>query len=1107
MSDDFKKDPEGKKEIDDFLAQFDKISNDFSKGPTNTSPNEEPDFTDFFMDAEGSGTYEKMQVTAVNMIDLETKYGGRMDRLQDNDHDIPNSDIHKRTTAEATKNKVSLAKTGVVMAKNKKKKKHRFNLLVFVRNLIILFAALGICLAVWASVIIIKLPPLNDDIYSMLPQNSTIYDDQGKIIDNLYLQGNGLRTNLDYTQIPEQLVNSFIAVEDKTFWDHKGFNFVRIIGAIWDSAISGTSIKGTSTITQQLARNLYLENKRSMTRKISEAWYAIQLERKFTKQQIISAYLNSTYLGSNSNGVAAASQSYFSKDVKDLNLAECALLASIPKSPAKYSPIATISNDNLTDAESMDIIQRNDDFTIIYRDDFVPRQNLVLNFMEDQGYISAKQKQEALAYSIRDALKPGGDQSADISSYFQSFLVRQVTNDLMTEFKLSEEDARDLIYNGGLKIHSTLNLNTQKAVESIYASTGNFPGVANLKKDKNGNVMDSNGKNVLYYAYNNMFDSEGNFILSSGEFKKNPDGSITVLKGNRLNFYRTQVQGKEDVSVEFKPMYYMEKGIFYSIGTSYTSYVLIPSEYKTRDKDGNLVLSKEMFKKSSVAKIRDDGTILISPEYYQLGQKVMQPQSAVVIMDHKTGAVKAMIGGRGMSGKMLYNRATQPRQPGSAIKPLSVYAPVLQRTLDGIQSGGNVGGKIQWTAATAIEDKAMTRNGKVWPKNWYNGFRGWMTLRKSVEQSVNVNAVKVWEDLGANASSDFLKKLGVTTVVESGSVSDMNPAALALGGMVKGISPLEMAAAFASFPNKGVYIEPSAYTKITYRSGDLLFEKKPNQKRVMDPGVAYIMTDILRTTVSNGIAGGASFGGQPVAGKTGTTSDNYDAWFVGVTPYYSAALWIGNDVNIQLTQGSPAAARLWSKVMSQVHKGLPTGSFPSNPGNVVTATVDTTTGDLASQYSIAAGTAKSELFLKGTVPTKYGTPRAGSDGDTEGTKTVTICANTGCLATPYCKNRLSKTYSSNESPPYYCHLHNLNPTDYPITPGMTTDPNFNWDGVYNNDPGAPAPEEYKPPSPPNIPKPSPDPPPEPGGNNGSGENNNSGNSQGNTDEGTPDWLR
>ncbi|MGI6751910.1 MAG: transglycosylase domain-containing protein [Anaerovoracaceae bacterium] len=1091
MSDDFNKDPDSKKELEDFLAQFDKISNDFSNRPKETSPANQPSSSPDLLDKTDFPSNPRK--ISVNMIELEAKYGdGGMEETRE-------------------KEKSSQKKTGVAMSKTKKKRKHRFNALKLIRNLIVLFAALGVCLAVWASVIIIKLPPLNDDIYSMLPQNSTIYDDQGKIIDNLYLQGNGLRTNLDYTQIPKQLIDSFIAVEDKTFWEHKGFNFIRIAGAIWDSATSGTSIKGTSTITQQLARNLYLENKRSMTRKISEAWYAIQLERKFSKQQIISAYLNSTYLGSNSNGVAAASQSYFSKDVKELNLAECALLASIPKSPARYSPMATISNDNLTDAESMDIIERNEDFTIIYKDDYIPRQQLILSFMEEQGYITAAEKQEALNYSIRDSLKPGGDQSANISSYFQSFLVKQVTNDLMAEFKLSEEDARDLVYNGGLKIHSTLNLNTQKAVEGIYASTGNFPGVANLKKDKKGNVMDAGGKNVLYYAYNNMFDSEGNFVLSSDEFKKNPDGSLTIYKGNRLNFFRTQVQGKEDISVEFKPMYYMEKGIFYSIGTSYTSYLLIPSEYKKRDKDGNLILSKEMFEKSSIAQLKDNNSIVISPEYYQLGQKVMQPQSAIVIMDYRTGAVKAMVGGRGMTGKMLYNRAIQPRQPGSAIKPISVYAPVLQRTVDGIEGAGGAGGKVQWTAATAIEDKATTRNGKVWPKNWYNGYRGWMTLRKSIEESVNTNAVKVWEDLGAGDSAAFLKKLGVTTVTESGSVNDMNPAALALGGMAKGISPLEMAAAYSAFPNKGIYTEPSAYTKITYRSGDVLFEKKPDQRRVMDPGVAFIMTDILRTTVSNGIAGRASFPGQPVAGKTGTTSDNYDAWFVGVTPYYSAAVWIGNDVNIQLTQGSPAAAKLWSQVMAQVHKGLPGGSFPPIPANVVSASIDTTTGDLASQFSIAAGTARSEYFIRGTVPSKYGVPRTSGDEE-DGSKTVTICADTGCLATPYCKNRLSRTYMAEEKPSYYCHLHNLNPDDYPVTPGLTADPDFQWDGVYHNDPGAPAPDQYKPTSPPPAPVPPPEPTPDPNGNSGGGgnadENNqNSGSPPTDSDGGIPDWLR
>ena len=180
----------------------------------------------------------------------------------------------------------------------------------------------------------------------------------------------------------------------------------------------------------------------------------------------------------------------------------------------------------------------------------------------------------------------------------------------------------------------------------------------------------------------------------------------------------------------------------------------------------------------------------------------------------------------------------------------------------------------------------------------------------------------------------MLRKVGVTSIDDEGDVNDMNPAALALGGMTSGISPLEMTAAYATFPNGGVYNEPIAYTKVLDSNDEVIFEKEAEGEQVYDPGVAWIMTDVLRTVVTQGIAGSASIGSQPVGGKTGTTSDNYDIWFCGFTPQYSAALWMGNDVNIELSSGSGATARLWSKIMGRVCAGLPRGSFKDKPSNV-----------------------------------------------------------------------------------------------------------------------------------------------------------------------------
>lgn len=1005
MSDDYRSEEEKQKEIDDFFHRFDQISTDFEK--QSEAAQEEPSA------AEGKEEGETIP-------------------------GVTPSRVSRREKSNPTMNK----------KKTKRQKKQKINKKTVLRNILIVCAVFVIGILGWALFTISKAPHIDsDNLYSMLSENSTIYDASGEIVETLYAEGAGLRTNISYTEMPEQLVNAFIAIEDKTFREHHGFNFIRIFGAIFDSLTSGESVKGTSTITQQLARNLYLEDRkseRSLSRKLMEAYLAVQLEKQLNKDQIIEAYLNTIYMGSNSNGVAAAAETYFSKDVSELNLAECAVLASIPKHPTKYSPLITYNNSDITDPDAFDILLKDDSYTVCYQDQFSDRQHLVLKNMLEQEMISQAEYDEAMAVDIRESINPNMDPSANISSFFADYVVDQVVEDLMKELKIDEGAAKEMIYTGGLRINSTLDLDVQKSVENAFSKTSNFPGVTGYSKDSRSNIKKKNG-GVLLYSYANMLDDDGNFLLKKDEYKKNADGSVTVLKGNRLNFYKTEVQGNVDISVELKSMYRTADGLFYTIPGGY---FLIPSEYKSKDEDGNLVLSASFFEKESIFNPEENGSYRVPAKYIQLQQTILQPQAAMVIMDYKTGGIKAMAGGRDVNGKQLFNRATSPRQPGSSIKPLGVYGPALQSTANKVidsedsEDAKLTGSGTAWTAASVVEDKPLNINGKQWPKNWYSGFRGPYTLRRAVEQSVNTVAVRVQTDIGADTSAYYLKKLGITSLAEDGDVNDMNPAALALGGMSSGISPLEMAAAYGTFPNKGVYTEPVAYTSVTTKQGDILLEKKAKTEEVFDPGVAFIMTDILRTTVSKGIAGAAGFGGQPVAGKTGTTTDNFDAWFVGFTPYYSAALWIGNDINIELTTGSGAAASLWSKIMKEVHSGLSYGSYPSAPSNVVAIGIDSVTGLLPNEETEADPNASviQEYFIRGTQPTISGTGR----------QVYTICLDSGYLATPYCTNTETLVIRSGANSQeedggkytYYCNLHNNDAETYPISPGLALDPNF-----------------------------------------------------------------
>lgn len=975
---------------------------------------------------------------------------------------------NEMTTTQGSSPSTTKSKTN-----RKKKKKYRLNFKQLFKFIVCICLFFFVIVSGFAISVIVTAPKIDpDNIYTLLSESSVLYDDQGNIIDSIFVS-EGNRTNVAYEDLPPDLVNAFIAIEDKTFKEHNGFNFIRILGAIKESVLSGEDISGTSTITQQLARNLYLTDSRtkhSIKRKIAEAYYTVLLEKALTKEQIIEAYLNTIGLGFDSYGVQSASQAYFSKDVNDLDLLECAALASMPKAPSSYALIKRLESET-ADPDDENIIFRGNDYTYVYNEISKPRRDLTLKFMCEQGLITEEQKETALADDLKAHINPSLDSMTEISSYFADYAIKDVINDLMDEYGYEYQEARDKIYKNGYRIYTTMNSKAQKIAEAEFSNNANFPTVAKIKKDDAGNVLGKN-KKVLLYNYHNYFSEDGTFTLQPEEFKYKDNGDLILFKGHRLNFYKTEVQGKIDYSVEFNDMYIEEDKTFYSIDGGV---ITIPQEYKTKDEDGNLIISSDFFKKKSDpekpdAFVFNNGVIDINSVHYVLKQKVVQPQSAIVITDYHTGGIKAMVGGRNTVGRLLYNRAINTRQPGSSIKPLAVYGAALQKSVDAVNSdqtetfvtNDNSGNQVpnlygeHFTAASVIDDAPMRVNGKIWPKNWYSGYRGLHTLRTAVEQSVNVCAVKVFQQVGVEYSTKFLKNLGITSIVQSGDTNDMNAAALALGGMSEGISPLEIASGYGTYANGGTYVTPVSYTKVTNKLGEVILDKNIYTSEVVDPGVSFIMTDILQSVVTNGLGKRAAIGSQPVGGKTGTTTDNYDAWFVGVTPQYATSVWIGNDVNIELSQGSASAASLWSKIMKQVCAGIPTGSFPSKPENVISVTIDNRSGLLPSELSSLddRGTVRSEYFVKGTEPTKVDNVH----------KYVTICPESGLLATPYCYSHSSKfgvmrPYMVDPSvgdiayevPHYYCNIHNLDPDVYAPPPGTDVNNQYQWDGIFRDD--------------------------------------------------------
>ncbi|MDO5568429.1 MAG: transglycosylase domain-containing protein, partial [Eubacteriales bacterium] len=813
-------------------------------------------------------------------------------------------------------------------------------------TILLIFLILFLGVFVYAVITIANAPKIDTGkIYSILNQSSTIYDMNGKKVEQLYTGSK--RTNVKYDKLPKNLVNAYVALEDKTFWKHHGFNYIRILGAIKESVLGGGSVSGTSTLTQQLARNVFLSESmytHSMKRKIIEAWYTVKLEHNLTKQQIAEAYMNTIALGFNTNGVQAASEAYFGKSVQKLSLAQMATLASLPQAPTTYAPVQMVKSDAVS-TKAKNILKRTSDYTYVYNEACVPRRNLCLKLMQEQGYITEKEYKKAVSTSLRSELNPDYSNTNVKYSYFTDYVVDQVTSDLEKKYNISHAEALQKIYTGGMKIHTTLNQQAQRTVEREFKNSANFPVPTNIRYDGQGNILSNKGT-IVMYDYNDFFGTNGDFTFKTDEAKVQKNGSILIKANKRLKIYRTQANNSIDFSIEFPTMYVFRNGQLYSINGGNLN---IPQKYKSSDASGNIIVSRKYRTKDGkgILKVSPTGTITITKNGYTLNQRNIQPQAAMTIIENSTGEVKAMVGGRDGQGRMLYNRATSTRQPGSSIKPLAVYSAALEQSAEeaekgvahtftnyGIDQQGTSGWGNYITAGSTVYDERTTNNGTAWPQNSGGGYSGYQTLRTALRGSINTCAYKIFMQVGATYSANMVKKYGITTLDTKGNVSDLNAAALALGGMTKGVSTLEMANAYTTFPNNGTKTKkPICYTSIRDSDGKTILKADRSRTRVLKQGVAWIMTDLLKGVVSGGTGTAASVPGVTVAGKTGTTSDEFDLWFDGFTPNYTGALWMGNDVNITLSGMSSYSARLWGRIMSQIPEAKK-GAFKSMPSDV-----------------------------------------------------------------------------------------------------------------------------------------------------------------------------
>jgi len=833
----------------------------------------------------------------------------------------------------------SQGETIVKEGKHIKNKPKKFSFFHLFRDIILAGVLCVMIFICYSFVIITKAPKIDPvNIYDNIQQSSVIYNDEGRAVDSAYYTQD--RKICKYEDMPENLVNAFVALEDKTFWKHHGFNWTRMIGAVFQSITGSGKISGTSTITQQLARNVYLPetmSTRSIKRKVLEMYYAAVIERKLSKKEIVEAYLNTIYLGFGNYGVEAASESYFGKKPKDLSLVQCASLAALPQAPDSYALVQMLGTGETPDDNDTIIKKRPNKY--VANDESKNRRETCLALMKDQGYITEDQYNKAKGQKLTKFLNAQLSNKASKYSYFHEYLLDEVIQDLMEKYDYSKDKATDLVYTGGLNIYSTVDSHAQAMIVKEFNKDSNFPSIAGYSTDGNGNIINSGG-GIMLYSYRNFFNSKNEFKLKSQECKVNEDGSLTIKSGYRLNIYNTSA----GYSLEFKPTYVNEGGKLYMYNGGYIN---IPEKYKSMDDNDNLVISAKFFKKYPDWIKLGKNTATITENAYTLPEKTIEPQASMVIVEVGTGKIKAMVGGRKQQGRQLYNRALNPRQSGSSIKPISVYSGALQKSYDLASEGKKFpfkdtghdrqGSKYYGdylTASSVIVDERMTFNGQTWPQNASNSFSGAVTMRKALQNSINVCAVKLELQVGAEYIADLVEKFGITTLDREGGTNDLNPAALALGGLTNGVIPLEMAQAYAAFPNGGVRQSSIAYTKVTDRNGKVLLTSKSESSKVLDEGVAFVMTDMLKSVVSQGIGSPAGISGVQAGGKTGTTSSEFDIWFDGFTPSYAAALWIGNDVNMQLTSMSGPAAALWGKIMNQIPKAKK-GHYKSQPSDVI----------------------------------------------------------------------------------------------------------------------------------------------------------------------------
>ena len=649
------------------------------------------------------------------------------------------------------------------MSKTKKKKKHRLFWHFFRIQLVLLVLVLGAAAYYFYGGYGKQVEELRQEAVRLVRQSdvntfkanqtSIVYASDGSVISTLKGEKDSYYVSIE--EMPVDVVTAIVSIEDKKFFRHHGIDYRALLRAVKAMVQNGEVKQGGSTITMQLARNIFLSQEKTWQRKVEEMYIATELENKYSKNQILEFYLNNIYFGNGYYGIQSAARGYFDRDVESLSLSQIAFLCAIPNNPTLYDPVTN-------------------------KDNTVSRRDRILKNMLDDGKIS----QMDYAQAVAEQITLNRPQALAKNDYVETYTYYCATRALMEQ--------QGFVFHEDFKTDEE-----QQAYEDTYSA--------------------------LY--------SECQKKLYTGGYR---------------------IYTSIDLS--------LQDGLQQSVNDTLSGYT----------------------------GVNDEGV-------YEL-------QASAVCIDNDNGYVRAIVGGRSQEfpGYTL-NRAYQSfRQPGSAIKPLTVYTPSFEQN---------------YTPDSIVTDEPIEDG----PRNANGTYLGEITVRTAVEKSVNTIAWKLYDQLTPDKGLSYLKAMNFSRI----SPSDYR-LATALGGFTNGVSALEMASGFAAIENDGYYRTPTCIVKIEDGNGTVLYDSGQNPVLIYKKNAARMMTDVLKGVITNGTGKGLDLGDMPCAGKTGTTNDQKDGWFVGYTRYYTTSVWVGYDMPKKLEglMGNTYPGKIWQSFMSKAHEGL-----------------------------------------------------------------------------------------------------------------------------------------------------------------------------------------